>query len=85
MGAEVIIFTQFLIMINDFANFPKGLTYGSMNHTLKELYLLGTLWCLWDLGKGSWKKAAVLLDFVQITYPQFGQFVQLFLNAQNVD
>ena len=31
------------------------------------------------------KKVAVLLDFVQITSPQFGQLVQLFLNAKNVD
>ena len=31
------------------------------------------------------KKAAVLLDFVQITSPQFGQLVQLILNAKNVD
>ena len=40
------------------------------------------------LGKGSRKKAAVLLDFVQIIptpSPQFGQLVQLFLNAKNVD
>ena len=36
----------------------------------------------------SRKKAAILLDFVQITSPpspQFGQLVQLFLNAKNVD
>ena len=34
------------------------------------------------------KNAAVLLDFVQITSPpltQFGQLVQFFLNAKNVD
>ena len=31
------------------------------------------------------KKVAVLLDFVQITSPQFGQLVQLFLNAKNID
>ena len=31
------------------------------------------------------KKVAVLLDCVQITSPQFGQLVQLFLNAKNVD
>ena len=31
------------------------------------------------------KKVAVLLDFVQITSIQFGQLVQLFLNAKNVD
>ena len=33
------------------------------------------------------KKTAILLDFVQITSPtpQFGQVVQLFLNAKNVD
>ena len=35
----------------------------------------------------SQKKAAVLFDFVQITspLPKFGQLVQLFLNAKNVD
>ena len=38
------------------------------------------------LGTFSWrKKTAVFLDFVQITSPQFGQLVQLFLNAKNVD
>ena len=31
------------------------------------------------------KKVAVLLDFVQITSPQFGQLSQLFLNTKNVD
>ena len=35
--------------------------------------------------EGVPKKATVLLDFVQITSPQFGQLVQLFLNAKNVD
>ena len=30
------------------------------------------------LREGVMKKAAVLLDFVQITSPQFGQHVQLF-------
>ena len=39
--------------------------------------------------EGSPKKVAVLLDFFQITSPspspQFGQLVQLFLNAKNVD
>ena len=41
-----------------------------------------------NLGKVSRGKAAVLLVFVQITPPpppQFGQLVQLFVNAENVD
>ena len=42
------------------------------------------------LGEGFPKKVAVILDFVQITStpspsPQFGQLVQLFLNAKNAD
>ena len=37
------------------------------------------------LREGPAKKVAVLLDFVQITSPQFGQLVQLLLNAKNVD
>ena len=31
------------------------------------------------------KKTAVLLDFIQITSPQFKRLLQLFLNAKNVD
>ena len=31
------------------------------------------------------KKTAVLLDFVQIASPLFGQLVQLFLSTKNVD
>ena len=40
-----------------------------------------------SLREGVPKKAAVLFDFVQITspLPKFGQLVQLFLNAKNVD
>ena len=38
-----------------------------------------------DLREGPAKKVAVLLDFVQITSPQFGQLVQLLLNAKNID
>ena len=39
-------------------------------------------------GRVPGKKAAVLLDFVQITtppLPQFGQLVKLFLNTKYVD
>ena len=40
-------------------------------------------------GRFHEKKGARLLDFVQITSlpcsPQFGQLVQIFLNAKNVD
>ena len=40
-----------------------------------------------SLREGVPKKAAVLFDFVQITspLPKFGQLVQLFLKAKNVD
>ena len=63
----------------------------SSNENIAMLYF-SVLWKLVNLGKVSRKKAAVLLDFVQITShpppppsPQFGQLVQLFLNAKNVD
>ena len=36
-------------------------------------------------GRHHEKKGAVLLDFVKLPFPQFGQLVQLFFNAKNVD
>ena len=64
----------------------------SSNENIAMLYF-SVLWKLVNLGKVSRKKAAVLLDFVQITShtpppspsPQFGQLEQLFLNAENVN